>query len=76
MTKTIISEKWELVPLELRKIARSFFYGCLALLAFLVAEYLTQYGLPERFSYLAPFLPVVINSLAKWAREHKYVVKE
>lgn len=72
--KTVLSEKWEIIPLEKQKLAKSFAYAVLGLVAYFVAEYLTQFGLPEKFSSLAPFVPFVVNFLTKWAGEHRYKV--
>lgn len=72
MKKTIISEKWELIPLEQRKLVRSFMYGVLALVSLFIADYLTQFGLPKELEILAPFVPVMVNFLNKWARTNQY----
>lgn len=68
----MISQRWELIPLEKRKLVRSALYAILAVVVMAVASYLQQFGLPEQFKYLAPFLPFIVNFLNKWAREHKY----
>lgn len=72
MAKTIISAKWDLIPLEQKKLAKSALYGMLAVLTMALSSYLQQYGLPEQFKYLAPLLPVVINFLTKWAGQNTY----
>lgn len=72
----ITSKRWEIIPLEQRKLFKSFAYALLALGAMFLAEYLTQFGLPEQLAFLAPFLPVIVNFLTKWAGEHKYAVKK
>lgn len=69
---TRISTRWELIPLEKRKLIRSFFYGMLAVVGLFFAQYLEQYGLPEQFKYLSPFIPVVVNFLRKFSQENTY----
>lgn len=70
----ITSKRWAVIPLEQKALFKSFKYGLLALLAMFLAEYLTQFGLPEQLAFLAPFLPVIVNFLTKWAGVHKYSV--
>lgn len=72
----ITSKRWDVIPLEQRALLRSFAYALLALGAMFLAEYLTQFGLPDQLAFLAPFLPVIVNFLTKWAGEHKYSVKK
>lgn len=72
MAKMIISERFKLMPVEKQKLLKSFGYGVLALVALLLADYLQQFGLPERYALLAPFVPTVVNFLVKWAGEHEY----
>lgn len=71
----VTSKRWQVIPLEKKKLLYSFLYGVLALGCMFVAEYLTQFGVPEQLSFLAPFIPVIANFLIKWAGEHKYTVK-
>lgn len=72
MAKTIISERWELIPLEQKKLLRSFGYAVMAVVAFFIAQYLEQFGLPEELKAFAPFIPVAVNFLRKFAGEHTY----
>lgn len=74
--KTVISEKYSLIPEDKKRLLRSLGWGLLAVVATFVAQYLQQYGLPEQVAFLAPLLPVVINTLNKWATEHSYIVKK
>lgn len=71
---TLKSDVSELIPLEQKKLIKSFFYAVSAILAYMIIDYLNQYGLPEQFKAFTPLVPVAINLLDKWAREHHYVV--
>lgn len=73
--KILKSDKWELIPLEKRKLLTSAGYGLLAVLALALASYLEQFGLPEQFEFLAPLVPVGINFLVKWSGTHTYATK-
>lgn len=72
--KTLISGRWELIPLEKKKLLESFLLGVSALIAIALVAYLEQFGLPEQLTFLAPFVPVIIQFLRKWAGEHTYKV--
>lgn len=72
----LVSKQWQIIPLEKQKLVRSFLWAVVALIAMFVADYLTQFGLPEQLAFLAPFLPFIVNFLNKWAGEHKYMVKK
>lgn len=72
----ITSKRWDVIPLEQRALFRSFAYALLALGAMFLAEYLTQFGVPEQLAFLAPFIPVIVNFLNKWAGVHKYTVRK
>lgn len=73
--KTLVSQKWKVIPLEKQKLLKSFGWGILALIALVLAEYLTLFELPEAMRFFAPFVPVVVNFLMKWGRENTYQVK-
>lgn len=75
-TKTVVSERWELLPIEKQKLFKSLGYGVLALGAYAVASYLEQFGLPEQLKAFVPLIPVAVNFLQKWAGEHTYVIKK
>jgi len=72
MAKTIISERWELVPLEQKKLLRSFGWSVLALVALFVADYLKTGALDAQVGDFAVFLPFLINALNKFAGQHTY----
>lgn len=72
MAKTIISEQWDLIPLEKQKLLKSFWYAVLALFCMVLADYLKKFGLPSQFQAIAPFVPFIVNFLNKWAGEHTY----
>lgn len=72
---TIVSPQWMLIDEDRKKLLRSAGWAVLAVLAYALAEYLKQFGLPEQMAFAAPFVPVVINALLKWAKEHEYIVE-
>ncbi len=72
MIKTITSKRWSLLSVEKQKLVKSFGYGLLALVALVLANYLEQFGLPSQVSFLAPFIPTIVNFLTKWAGENTY----
>ncbi len=72
MSKFIVSKRWELIPLEKKKLIESFLLSISALAAMFLASYLEQFGLPEEFKAVAPFIPFAIQFLRKWAGEHRY----
>jgi len=74
--KTIVSEKYNLLPEEKQKLLKSLGWGIMAVVATVIAEYLQQFGLPEQASLLAPLTPVIVNTLNKWASENTYIVKK
>lgn len=74
--QTLVSEKWEIIPLEKQKVFKSIYYGVLALVALALSMYLEQFGLPEQLKFLAPFVPATVNFLEKFASERTYVVKK
>lgn len=73
--KTLVSEKYHLLPLEQQKLLKSFGWSLLALLALFLAEFLNTGALNAKLGDLAVFVPFVVNFLNKWGKENSYQVK-